>query len=371
VHQRCNLSCDYCYVYAMADQSWRKRPPLMQPHVWRAAARRIAEHVRTHRLTGVRVILHGGEPLLAGRERLLALVADVRAALPGGCHLRVGLQTNGVLLTESVLADLHDHGIEIGVSLDGTAVDNDRRRRHPDGRGSYDAVHAALVLLGDPKYRKAFAGLLCVVDPETDPIACYESLLRYAPPTIDFLLPHANWSRPPVRPPDAGPAPYGDWLAGVFDRWYDAPRQETHVRLFEETINLVLGGSSRSEQVGLSPVAVAVIESDGEIEQVDSLRSTYEGATRTGFTVLADPLDAALGHPGIVARQIGRDALCTTCQECSVHRVCGGGHYAHRYRPGAGFRNQSVYCADMLRIIDHVQRRVTADLTRLAVGEAS
>ena len=26
VHSRCDLSCDYCYMYEMADQSWRSRP---------------------------------------------------------------------------------------------------------------------------------------------------------------------------------------------------------------------------------------------------------------------------------------------------------------------------------------------------------
>ncbi|BCJ53504.1 hypothetical protein Asp14428_49790 [Actinoplanes sp. NBRC 14428] len=55
------------------------------------------------------------------------------------------------------------------------------------------------------------------------------------------------------------------------------PRRETGIRLFEELISLILGGTSRSDQVGLSPVAVAVIESDGAIEQVDSLKSAYPG----------------------------------------------------------------------------------------------
>src|SRR5436190_3502705 len=96
VHQRCNLSCEYCYVYTMADHSWRDRPAVMPEHVWRAAAERIAEHVRTHRLDAVRVILHGGEPLLAGARRLRQLTADVRAALPTDCRVRIGLQTNAV-----------------------------------------------------------------------------------------------------------------------------------------------------------------------------------------------------------------------------------------------------------------------------------
>jgi uncharacterized protein len=45
--------------------------------------------------------------------------------------------------------------------------------------------------------------------------------------------------------------------------------------------------------------------------------------------------------------------------------ICGGGLYPHRYREGAGFRNPSVYCADLLRLITHVTERVTSDLAGL------
>jgi uncharacterized protein len=276
------------------------------------------------------------------------------------------MQTNGMLLDDGLLELFLRQGLRIGVSLDGTPEQNDLRRRSANGRGSFAAVDRALRRLTDPRFREIFAGLLCTVDPAVDPIACYEALLAYAPPAIDLLLPHANWSAPPQRPAAGGDAPHADWLIAVFDRWYDTPRQETGIRLFEDILALVLGGSSRSEQVGLSPVAVVVVESDGSIEQVDSLKSTYEGACATGLSVSSDPFDAALDHPGIVARQIGEQALSDTCLACPSHRICGGGHYAHRYRSGDGFRHPSVYCADMLKLIGHVAGRVTADLQRLA-----
>lgn len=363
VHQRCNLACDYCYVYTLADSSWRRRPAVMAPEIWRAAATRIAEHAATHQLPEVRVILHGGEPLLAGRRRLSALVADLRAAIPAGCRLDLGLQTNGVLLDEPTLRTLHELSVAVGVSLDGVPEHNDRHRRRLDGSGSWAAVDRALRLLSEPRYRDSFSGLLCTVDPATDPVATYEALLRHAPPAIDFLLPHANWSNPPVGPPGTE-TPYGDWLVAAFDRWYEAPAKETDIRLFADVINLLLGGASRSEQVGLSVVSLVVIESDGDIEQVDSLKSAYDGACATGRNVLTDPLDAALGHPGVVARQIGQAALCDTCLRCPVHRICGGGHYAHRFRAGDGFRNPSIYCADLRRLIAHIRARVSEDLNR-------
>jgi uncharacterized protein len=360
VHQRCNLACDYCYVYTMGDDSWRHRPPVMASEVWQATAVRIAEHAREHDLDEVRVVLHGGEPLLAGRDHLHALVTGLRHTVGDACRVRFAVQTNGVLLDEAMLELFLAERVGVGVSLDGTATDNDRHRRYADGRGSAGAVERALTLLGTDRYRPVFAGVLCTVNPRTDPVGTYEALLRHRPPLIDFLLPHASWSRPPYRPD--GALTYGDWLAAVFDRWYTAPRRETGIRLLDEILALVLGGASRSEHVGLSPVTVAVVESDGAVEQVDSLKSAYPGAAATGLTVAADPFDRALHHPGVVARQLGLAALCAECRACPVHQICGAGHYPHRYTAGSGFLHRSVYCADLSRIITHVQHRVAADL---------
>ena len=357
VHQRCNLACDYCYVYELADQSWRDRPVMMSRAVGQATAARIAEHAHRHRLTQVRAVLHGGEPLLAGPARLAELVGDLRATLP---TIMIGTQTNGVLLTERMLAVLAAHRVSVGISLDGLTADHDRHRRHRSGAGSSAAAERALTLLRSDAYRSSYAGLLCTVDPRTDPVATYEALVSHRPPAIDLLLPHATWA----APPPAGR--YADWLIAVFDRWYPAGSRETSIRLFDEIITLVLGGASRSDQVGLSPAVVAVVESDGAIEQVDSLKSAYPGACATGLNVLDHDFDEVLRHPGIVARQIGRAALADGCLACPVHTVCGAGHYAHRYRPGAGFRQPSVYCADLRRLIGHIGRRVTGDLRVLA-----
>ncbi|MGK5680089.1 FxsB family cyclophane-forming radical SAM/SPASM peptide maturase [Actinoplanes sp. URMC 104] len=363
IHQRCNLACDYCYVYEHADQSWRERPRTMPDEVRDAALARFAEHARRHGLTRVRIVLHGGEPLLYGAARLAELVTAARAVFPAGCTVEFGMQTNGVLLTEATVATLVEHGISAGVSVDGRQADHDRHRRMPNGRGSFAAVARGLELLRRPENRGAYAGLLCTVAADTDPIACYEQLLSFDPPAVDLLLPHANWEQPPARP--AGIAtPYADWLIAFFDRWY-ADRSPVRIRLFDDTMSLVLGGASRSEQVGLSPSGVLVVESDGAIEQVDALKSAYQGACATGLSVLRDDFDAALEHPGIVARQIGLAALCDECLTCPAVAFCGGGHYAHRYRRDVGFRAPSVHCADLRVFIRHVYDRIAADLFSL------
>ncbi len=358
VHQRCNLSCDYCYVYKLADQSWRSRPVVMSEQVWLAAADRVARHVRTHRLAEVAVVLHGGEPLLAGSTRLAGIVAAVRSAVPRGTTVKFGLQTNGMMLTESVLDMLAEQGIRVGVSLDGTAEDNDAHRRTASGKGSFSRVQRGITLLASDRYRHIFSGLLCTIDPGTDPVATYDALLKFAPPAIDVLLPHANWSSVDAR----SDTRFADWLIALFDRWASSPVLETRVRLFESIMRLLMGGTSRSDFVGISPSVVAVVETDGDIEQTDALKSAYAGAAETGLSVLTDDFDAMLTHPGVIARQIGVLALSSTCRKCELRFVCGGGHYAHRYREGSGFNNPSVYCSDLSRLISYIGERMNGDI---------
>jgi uncharacterized protein len=357
VHSRCNLSCSYCYVYEMADKGWRNLPKRMSPAVTEKVVARIAEHAKQHELSVVEVILHGGEPLLAGTQWLADLAGSLRSQVPA--VVKIGLQTNGTLLRPSALTVLRDLGIRVGVSLDGDADATGRHRRYANGRNSYDDVAEGLYLLGSPEFRDIYAGILCTIDVRNDPVRTYEALLKFSPPVMDLLLPHANWSCPP---PGTG---YADWLIKVFERWYAAAEQETSIRLFSEMIQLVFGQPGAVEGLGLLPGTLIVVETNGAIKQLDSLSSSYAGAADTGLHVLRHSFDAAMDHRTTVARQIGSEALAARCQECPVMQICGGGLYPHRYLKGKGFRNPSVYCGDMKSVISHVSDRVLTDITRI------
>ena len=77
IESRCNLNCDYCYVYNLGDESWRSAPRFMTPAIAAAAARRIREHAQAHGVTGVGVSFHGGEPLLRGIRPLRELFRTI------------------------------------------------------------------------------------------------------------------------------------------------------------------------------------------------------------------------------------------------------------------------------------------------------
>jgi uncharacterized protein len=346
-------------MYEMADQSWRSQPRAMSPEIADLTARRIGEHARAHRLDRIRLILHGGEPLLAGRELISRLITAARAEAGPAVRVDASVQTNGVGLSYSYLELFDELDVRVGVSVDGDAAAHDRHRRFASGRGSYAAVSAALRRLRD--FPRLFGGLLCTIDLRNDPVATYEALADFDPPRIDFLLPHGTWeSPPPGRVPGEAATPYADWLMAVFGQWYPKPR--TGVRLFEEIMQLLLGGTAHSEAVGLGPARMVVIETDGAIEQTDTLKIAFDGAPATGLHLASSPLDDALLQPQVAARQIGAQGLSADCRACPVQRVCGGGMYAHRYRPGTGFANPSVYCPDLMALIGRIRDRMHSDL---------
>jgi uncharacterized protein len=368
VHSRCDLACRYCYVYEHADQSWRSRPKAISEETVTWFANRLAEHAKTHGLPTVHVILHGGEPLLAGPARLRRICEILRAGLTGTTELDLRIHTNGVQLSERFLDLFVEHDVKVGISLDGDRAANDRHRRYADGRSSHQQVLRAAGLLRQKRYRHLFAGLLCTIDTANDPIAVYDALAALEPPRIDFLLPHATWDEPPVRPDDA-PTVYADWLTAIFDRWNGQGRPMP-VRLFDSVISTLSGGPSLTESMGLGPADLVVVETDGTLEQADSLKIAYDGAPATGFDVFSHSFDTAAGHPGMAARQQGLAGLSRQCRACPVVRSCGGGLYAHRYRTGSGFDNPSVYCTDLMSLVRQIDSRIGPS-TSAAAGAAT
>ncbi|MEW1771991.1 radical SAM/SPASM protein FxsB, inactivated metallohydrolase extension form [Streptomyces sp. NPDC086777] len=357
IHSRCDLLCDHCYVYQHADQSWRSRPTFIRPETVRAVAARLAEYARSRTLESVSVILHGGEPLLVGPARLRDICAELTRTLAPLTALDLRMHTNAITLNRRHLDVCREFGVQVGVSLDGDRSANDRHRLDRRGRSSYDRTVRGIRLLQEPEYRHLFSGVLCTVDVANDPVAVHDALTELAPPRIDYLLPHSTWDSPPPNPAGT-PTPYADWLLAVFDRWEQQGRPMP-VRTFDSVLSTLRGGPPLTEALGLAPSDLAVIETDGDFEQADWLKSAYAGAPETGYDVFRHGFAEFAAHPGVRARQRGVDGLGDTCRVCPVVRSCGGGLYGHRYRSGNGFDNPSVFCHDLRSLIEGIADRVT------------
>jgi hypothetical protein len=100
---------------------------------------------------------------------------------------------------------------------------------------------------------------------------------------IDFNLPHATHDAPPPRGDPLVPE-YGQWLDAVFDTWIRATDQRHSIRILEDIIALSSGVRTSVESLGLSPPSIIVVESDGGISNIDTLRVVSTGSAPPAAT---------------------------------------------------------------------------------------
>lgn len=358
VAARCNLNCSYCYEYQHGDESWRLASKFMRPEVYEVAANRIAEHTRAHNLKEVAVALHGGEPLLLGPKRLAKIVETLRDRIgPTGADLAITMQTNCVLMSKEIAEVIRKYDIYVGVSLDGDKDGNDLNRVDHLGRGSYDRVRQGINILkeyapGEPN------GILAVIDIRNDPLKTFDAIASLQVRNIDFLLPHHNWDRLPPNDKLGSVTVYGEWLGVIWDAWIGGRHKELRIRFLDNIVARLVGHPGLYESMTETPVSLITINTDGDIEGVDTLKSTGSGVQKTGLNILRCDVDEVLTHELYLARQDWQRALPTACQGCAINRVCTGGYFPHRFRAATGFNNPSVYCEDIKHIVSRVEATI-------------
>lgn len=359
VASRCNLNCSYCYMYNLADQTYRDQPATMTAAVTEAMAQRIADHAFRHDVPWVHVILHGGEPLLIGKRRLRSWIGQVRERCRGRVAVAFSMQSNGALIDDEWIDLLAELRVRIGISVDGPRRFHDRYRLDHRGKGSFDDVVGAIrQLRTHPRGPEIFSSLMGVVNPEIPPAELFAFWQDLDVPGFDLSLPHANYA----HPPPFSPAVYGAWMIEFFDLWFEQNRPDRQIRYFENILRMLFGYQISTDNIGGKPVGVVVVETDGSIEPTDAFKCCDDGITKLGLNVLRDDFDALYAFPMVNTLQGGAPMLCAICQACEMRDVCGGGYMPHRFGFERGFDNPSVYCAGLTALIRHIRTRTVAAL---------
>jgi len=345
----------------MGDEAWRDQPKRMSETVLDQVAQRLAGQLKLQS-TPISVVLHGGEPLLIGSVKLDAFCAKLRAVLPHPCGIHI--QTNGVLLTDAIIDIFVRYDVGVSVSIDGPEAVHDRFRVDHRRLGSYARVRAGIDrMMAREDARPLLAGVLAVIDPESDPAEVYASLKSTGAPSLDVLPRDGNWDALPFgkRGPDT--TEYGDWLAGLLDV-YVADPSPPRIRLLDDMLRLTLGGFSMKEGVGGTDYGILVIETDGSVEKNDTLKVAGAGSDRfeRKWSVSTDRFAEILSsdqYEDYYRQQRPSSAICAACPDLGI---CGGGMVAHRWSRAQGYDNPTVFCADQRLLI--AQMRRLADATR-------
>jgi len=357
VASRCNINCKYCYVYNLGDTSWARMPKLVSDETIHATARSLSE-LLAQQQRGFAVVLHGGEPLLVGEERLRRILATLRNALSPECSLNI--QTNGILITNAILDVCARHRTTLSISIDGPEhIHNRSRVGHRDQPTHAQVLRGIETLKRHSASSFLLSGLLAVIDPESDPAEVYEFLKGLDAPSIDFLCRDGNRSRLPSGKASLDSTEYGSWLYRLLDI-YLADTRPPRIRLLDDMIKLALGGSGQKEGVGVTDFGIIVIDTDGTITKNDTLKSSFDGADRfeQDWTVHKHRLMDLIASTQFADSHALQQPTSPTCLSCPELHVCGGGMPLHRWSDERGYDNPSVYCSDQKLLISHIRKRI-------------
>ena len=362
VASRCNIDCSYCYVYHMGDLGWLHQPKRMSPQTCVAVGNALNELAFGSGYQFA-VVLHGGEPLLLGKDGLEFVLSTLRRSLPDTCA--ISIQTNGTLINTEILDLCENNNVTISVSLDGPRHIHDRNRVGFDTHGTFDRVMEGLHRLRSyPAGHHLFSGLLAVIDPSSDPTELYSFFKELSPPSLDFIYRDGNHSRLPHGKTSPSSTEYGQWMVRLFEAYVN-DATPIRIRILDDLVKLVLGGAGTKEGVGLTDYKMLVIDTDGSITKNDTLKSSFDGADRFNepWSVHTHRLRDFIESSDFLESVAMQRPSNPTCLACPELNVCGGGMILHRWSDENGYDNASVYCADQQLLIGRIRNAVTVFLS--------
>ena len=365
VASRCNLKCSYCYMYEHPDQTWKEQPNFLDTGMIQLLASRLREYVSDRQLKQLLVIAHGGEPLLLGAKRLREFFSIINKSLHEiETEVGFGLQTNGILVDDDIIKVLQEFGVQAGVSIDGPPEWHDQMRLDHKGNGSFLQVMKGVEKLRNPSNGKSvFGGFLTVANPEIPAQELFSFFENLNTTSMDFLLPDYNFDTFPYDLYPVGT--FGHWFSELFDCWLDS-KTDMEIRTFGKIMKLLMGGKRGYDAIGAFSHGVVVIETDGTYHALDVLKTSYHGATQTGMSLRDHSIQELERLPVVMALSAKRFCVTQKCLDCRLFDVCGGGYLPHRYSEAKGFNQESVYCRDLMILIDHISSRLTTELSAVA-----
>ncbi|MBD2470937.1 radical SAM/SPASM domain-containing protein [Nostoc sp. FACHB-145] len=362
VGEVCNIDCNYCY---------EKRKPKTSGRVLEASeVKNLLDYLGSRPLA---VELHGGEPLLAGRER----VADILNVLQDhSSSVSVKVMTNGLLLDDEwfKLFSNTKLNVQIGISLDGSPEHN-LYRLDFFGKATSSVVERSLHVAHQLGID---IGVLCVVHQRNvyDP----EGVLRYFTqfpaiktvkfaPCFDYKVEqHSTVKRsdltlslfPSNGNPEwsISPHEFSTFLNKSFDVWC----KEDYISSFllepqTSLLRSIFGQIPADCHTSPRKCSyVITLYPGGKITSCDELPSPFSNYTDSTYeTTLIEKTLTFEENSYSLTEWVKQ--LLQKCNDCEYHHVCRGGCVAARQRLKSVGKDEE-YCQYRISVIEHLRVRI-------------
>lgn len=357
--ERCNINCTYCYFFNKDDLGYERHPKYLKIEHAREMARYLREGAKLLYARGIKLDMHGGEPLMLGVKRFEE-ICDMFTQELKDFELSFRIQTNGMLINDEWIRLFKKYNMHVGVSIDGDEHTNDRYRIDHKGRGTYQRVKAGVKRL-QAAVKSGYlrpVGALCVINPEVSGARIYRHLVHELGFTgFNFLLPLDDFDE--LSQDKSKTNGYGKFLCDAFDAYIEDDNPDVYVRTFETAIRALVGGENYSltrELVdGYSNQAI-VLSSDGEVGPDDTLRPSSGGFFTGEYTIYNSSLRDFVNSEDAKQIRHATQELCEKCQECVWRNACRGGALINRYSKHNGFNNPSALCDELFMYYEHIAR---------------
>jgi radical SAM protein with 4Fe4S-binding SPASM domain len=355
--ERCQLRCTHCFVNRRELEGSGRWDLVTFARVMRRFQRYFLDHPVPDRT--LRLIWHGGEPLLMGP----AFYADAiplarRLMAEAGVRLQPSIQSNLLLVSEAWIAVIREHfGGGIGTSFDWGL-------RHV--RGSWPAFRERWL----KKYwqcREAGLGLSTITVVNRESVGIPDEV-------YDFFgeigcafetYPMAPWgeSNGKAHIDEYGitPPQYGAWLSRVWDRYRDDPAPRTRpVFVHQLAAALALGQEMGNHMAGGCAAGNLVVSTDGTVSYCPALAGSRAHVYGNLFDGSLEALLGSAIRAEVMRRQLLLPARCRTCRWA---QVCRGGCPADALGFLGDATREDPYCDSYRLVLHHIER----DLIRGAV----
>jgi uncharacterized protein len=354
VTNACDMKCRYCFI---EPSVFHKSMSL------ETASLVVRSFLDAEHFEQVHFVWHGGEPLLRGRRFFEHVFAE-QAARPTKTRFRNSTQTNATHLDDDMLEFLAANDVAIGLSLDGPPQLNDTARlmrRRSDVRSRHavttDAAHR-IQARGLPAAAIVTVNRCNVGDPE----AVYAEYRGRGIHMKINPLTRSGLAATPVGD-DLGVTAeeYGEFLASMFDLWFDDPEPVISIEPFVQHGRRALGVETTESCfftrrchhffLGIAP--------DGLLFPC----GMFQGEPDFAYGNLHEMSPTDVAATALFGRIEDREnKVMRDCMHCAFFDLCYSGCMFHSLKDGKVVEEKDYYCAGYRIYFERLLTRLRDDL---------
>ena len=338
--ERCNYACEFCRYskHRQTDDGISEKlvkKIILESHDYNVQ----------NGLINMNVIFHGGEPLLYGAKRLLALLDDISNSITDGFVIDYSIQTNASLISDEWIQIFKKYDFNVGISLDGPISLNGHFGSNQDS-----AVDNAINAYHIMKKEKIHCGFLSVItDKHLDELTeFFDFYMKNKIESIGLCYCYNKFDGDSVDPVELG-----QWLIKLYDLYFNAPYRIS-IREFDMVTRRVLKhphnecSMSCRESCG----SYITLTPKGLIEFCDDYDLDYGRKNAIGDLNNNSLTEIISSEKYQKAKAASIEILYRKCKKCEVFELCRCGC------PRSDTNGENYFCDTFKIIYPHIQKKV-------------